>query len=302
MWRAEHGRSIVLSREAASLAGAVHEGFYELVTLCVLCNAHVGLGEWDAAFRVLDEVRHKSQERENKYGIARGTNTAGWLHHQLGDLRRAIELDREALDFSQAAKLGNPEIYSTINIAEDHFALGEVGIARGILVEAAERLRVGYFDSHRWKWQMRVALMLARVFQLEEDLDRAGTHLAEGLEIAERTESRRHLAEGYRIRGELWLAAGRTQDAEAELHRALEVAESTATPPTIWETAGALGRALGATNEAAARDAYRRALDVLHGALPRIPRPELQESLLRSEPVARLIEEAARLGLTLPTR
>jgi class 3 adenylate cyclase/tetratricopeptide (TPR) repeat protein len=301
MWRAEHRRSIALSQEAAGLAGATHEGFYELVALCVLCNAHVGLGEWDAAFRVLDEVRQKSQERENKYGIARGTNTAGWLHHQLGDLTRAIELDREALDFSQSAKLGNPEIYSTINIAEDHLALGEVGTARGILIEAAERLRVGHFDSHRWKWQMRVALMLARVFQLEEDLDRAGTHLAEALETAERTESRRHLAEGYRIRGELWLAAGRTQDAQAELRRALEVAESTATPPTIWETAGALGRALGPSHEAAARDAYRRALDVLNGALPRIPRPELKESLLRSEPVARLIEEAARLGLTLPT-
>jgi tetratricopeptide (TPR) repeat protein len=145
---------------------------------------------------------------------------------------------------------------------------------------------------------MRVALMLARVSQLERDLDRAGTHLAEALEIAERTDSRRHLAEGYRIRGELWLATGRTEDAQVELRRALEAAESTGTPPTIWETAGALGRALASTSEAAARDAYRRALDVLEGALPRIPRPELKESLVRSEPVARLLEEAARLGVT----
>jgi class 3 adenylate cyclase/tetratricopeptide (TPR) repeat protein len=300
MWRGKHGRSILLSREAASLAGASHEGFYELVSLCVLCNAHAGLGEWDAAFRILDEVRHKSQERENKYGMARGANTAGWLHHQLGDVRRAIELDREALDFSRAGKLANPEIYSTINLAEDHFALGEIGIARGILGEAAERLRVGHFDSHRWRWQLRVALMLARVFLLERDLDRAGTHLAEGLEIAERTESRRQVAEGYRIRGELWLAAGRVEDARAELRRALDVADAIAGPRTIWETAGALGRALGPDHEVEARLAYRRALEALHGSLPRIPRPELRESLLRSESVARLIEEAGRLGVQAP--
>jgi tetratricopeptide (TPR) repeat protein len=299
MWRAEHSRSIALSREAAGLAGSSHEGFYELVALSVLCNAHAGLGEWDAAFRVLDELRRKSRERENKYGIARGANTAGWLHHQLGDVRRAIELNRESLDISRAAKIANPEIYSTINIAADHLALREMGNARDILTEAAERLRVGHFDSHRWKWEMRVALMLARVFLLEQDLDRAGAHLSEALETAERTESRRHLAEGYRIRGELWLAAGRTEDAQAELRRALEVAESTATPPTIWETAGALGRALEHTDEMAARRAYRRALDAIEGTLPRIPRPELKESLLRSEPVARLIEDAKRLGVAV---
>ncbi len=299
MWRGEYGPSIALSREASSIAESSHEGFYELVALFVLCNAHAGLGEWDASFRVLDELRRKSRERENKYGIARGANTAGWLHHQLGDIRRAIELDRESLDISRAAKIANPEIYSTINIAEDHLALGEVGTARGILTGAAERLRVGHFDSHRWKWQMRVSLMLARVFLLDGDLDGAGDHLAEGLETAERTESRRHLAEGYRIRGELWLAAGRTQDAQAELRRALAVAEATATPPTIWQTAGALGRALGPASEKAARDAYRRSLDAIEGTLPRIPRPELKESLLRSESVARVLEEAARLGVTL---
>jgi class 3 adenylate cyclase/tetratricopeptide (TPR) repeat protein len=300
MWRGEHGRSVLLSREAADLAAVTHEGFYELVALSVLCNAHAGRGEWDDAFKVLEDLRQKSRERENKYGIARGTNTAGWLHHQLGDLRRAMELDGEALEFSRTAKIANPEIYSTINLGEDHFALGEIGIARDILSEAAERLRVGHFDSHRWKWQMRVALMLARVFLLERDLDRAGTHLAEGLEIAERTESRRQVAEGYRIRGELWLAAGRVEDAGAELRRALEVAEAIAGPRTIWETAGALGRALAPSREAEARHAYRRALEALHATMPRIPRPELRESLLRSEAVARLIEEAARLGVTAP--
>jgi len=299
-WRGEYGQSIVFTREAARVAEASHEGFYELVALCVLCNAHAGLGEWDTAFQVLDDVRDKSQERENKYGIARGMNTAGWLHHQLGDLRQALELDRESLDFSKTAKLSNPEIYSIVNVAEDHLGLGEIGPARGILLDAAERLRTGSFDSHVWKWQMRVALTFARLSLIERDLERADTHLTEALTIAQRTGSQRHLAEGYRMRGELWLAAGRTQDGWAELRRALDVAEAIGGPRTIWENASALGRALGPAREAEARDAYRRAVEALAVALPRIPRPELRESLLRSEPVARLIEEAARLGVAPP--
>ena len=299
-WRGDYRPSLQYSSEAARLAETSHEGLYELVSLCFLCNAHAGLGEWDLAFKVVDEVRQKSRERENKYGMARGLNTSGWLHRQLGDLRQAIDLDREALDLSRSAKLANPEIYSTLNMAEDHLALNEIGTAQGILLEAAERLRGGFFDSHLWKWQMAVALMFARVFLIEGDLARADTHLTEGLAIAQRTESRRHLAEGLRLRGEIWFASGRAEDARTELRRALEFAEGTAAPRTIWETAGALGRALGPAREAEARDAYRRALEALHGTLPRIPRPELRDTLLRSELVAQLIEEAARLGVTLP--
>jgi tetratricopeptide (TPR) repeat protein len=261
----------------------------------------VGLGEWDLAFKILDEVRQKSRERENKYGIARDMNTRGWLHQQLGDFRHSIDLNREALDFGRTARISNPEIYSTINLAEDHLSLGEVGAAEAILIEAAERLRTGAFDSHLWRWRMRVGLMFARLFLLKGDLVRADTHLADGLRMAEPTESRRHLAEGFRIRGEIWLAAGRGDDARAELRRALDIAEATAAPRTIWETAGALGRALGPAREAEARDAYRRALAVLHGALPRIPRPDLRDTLLRSEGVARLIEDGARLGVRLPS-
>jgi class 3 adenylate cyclase/tetratricopeptide (TPR) repeat protein len=299
-WRGEYRASMEYVREASRLAEATHEGFYELVALCALCNAHAGLGEWDLALKILDEVRQKSRERENKYGIARGMNTAGWLHQQLGDLRHSVDLNREALDFGRAAKLSNPEIYSTINLAEDHLCLEDVGAAETILTEAAERLRTGAFDSHLWRWQMRVGLMFARLHLMKGDLDQADAFLTEGLRIAEPTESRRHLAEGYRIRGEIWAAAGRADDARAELRRALEIAESTAAPRTIWETAGALGRVLGPSNEVGARDAYRRAVETLHGSLPRIPRPELRDALLSSEAVARLIEEAARLGITLP--
>jgi class 3 adenylate cyclase/tetratricopeptide (TPR) repeat protein len=299
-WRGEYRPSTEYAGEAARLAGAIHEGFYELVSLCFLCNAHVGLGEWDVAFRILDEVRQKSRDRENKYGIARGMNTTGWLHQQLGDRHRAYELNREALDFGRSAKIANAEIYSIINLADDQLGLGEVGAARKILVEAAERLRAGSFDSHLWKWQMRVALALARVSLLDRDLDRAGVHLAEGLGIAERTESRKYLAEGYRMRGEILLAAGRPEESHADLRRAIEVAEATAAPRTIWETASALGRALGPAREAEAREAYRRALEVLYGSLPRIPRPELRDTLLRSAPVGQLLEEARQLGIVAP--
>ena len=237
------GRSCALARRVppvgpvrgrgGRLAEASHEGFYELVALCFLANAHAGLGEWDLAFKFIDEVRQKSRERENKYGMARGLNTSGWLHRQLGDLRQAIELDREALDFSRSAKLANPEIYSTLNMAEDHLALDEIGTAREDPARGGGTSRGrGLFDSHLWK----MADAELRSCSPACFLDR------EGLSSAPIPTSTRHSRSpsgpspdassprDARIRGEIWLAAGRVEDAQAELRRALEAAEATGSP------------------------------------------------------------------------
>ena len=298
-WRGEYRPSVQYGGRGGPTRRGESRGILRAGRALLPRNAHAGLGEWDLAFKFIDEVRQKSRERENKYGIARGMNTSGWLHQQLGDLRQAVELDREALDFGRSAKLANPEIFSTINMAEDHLALDEIGTARGILIEAAETSPERVFRLASLEMADAGWAHVRPPLPHREGLDRADSHLTEALGIAKRTESRRQLAEGDRIRGEIWLAAGRVEDAQAELRRALEAAESTGAPRTIWETAGALGRALGPAREAEARDAYRRGIEVLHGALPRIPRPELKDTLLGSESVARLIEEAARLGVTL---
>jgi tetratricopeptide (TPR) repeat protein len=297
-WRGEFREALEHVREAERLARESHEGFFELVADCFRCNAHAALGEWDLAFPALDGVMQKGRERENKYAVARGTNTLGWFHTELGDLRRAMEINREGIERGRAGKISNAEINATLNLADDHLRLGEAGAARRILAETAERLERGFFDSHLWRWNIRVPLGLARLARLEGDPERAAAHVEGALGLALRTESRKYVAEARRLRGEVWLAAGKPEDGLAELQAALAVAEAIAYPRLIWEVAGTLGRWLAqAGREADARAAYRTALRALSGTLPRIPEPRLRETLLASEPVARLREEAAQLGL-----
>ncbi len=301
-WRGEFREAIERLEEAERHAGEIHEGFYELVALCFRCNAHAALGDWDRAWRVLDEVLQKGRERENKYAIARGTNTLGWFYEELGDPRRAIELNREGMELGRAAKITNCEIYATINLGDDHLRLREVDAARRILLDAAERLRTGHFDSHLWKWTLRVQLSLARLAFLDGDAGEAGRHLAEAMGIAERTESRKYIAMGRQLRGELLLAGGRTAAGLAELRAALALAETVASPRLVWEAGAALGRALaGAGRGAEARVAYEAAVRALGATLPRIPEPRLRDTLLGFDDVAALLGEARRLGVAAPS-
>ncbi|HZS33226.1 MAG TPA: AAA family ATPase, partial [Methylomirabilota bacterium] len=301
-WRGEYGAAIRTVEEAERLAQEAHEGFFELLAGFFRANAHAALGEWDLAFRAIEDVLQRGRERENRYAIARATNTLGWFHEELGDPRRALELDREGIELGREATLTNNEIYSTINVAHDHLALGELGAARRVLVDAADRVSTGMFDSHKWKWTMRVDLALAELALLERAPDAAARHLAGALALAERTESRKYVAVARRLRGELLLGAERLEEAQAELSGALAVAKAVACPRMVWLTAGALGRALGrAGREADARSAYGMALDAVGRVLPRIPDARLRAALLASRPVSELREAARRLGVAAPT-
>jgi class 3 adenylate cyclase/tetratricopeptide (TPR) repeat protein len=297
IWRGEFRAALQELDRAERLAADMHEGFYELVAHCTRCNAHAALGEWDLAFQTLEMTARKAREREHKYGIARSLNTRGWFHRELGDPRTAMEHDRESADFSRTARIANAEINAVLNLAEDHLGLGETARARDVLVTTAERIATGAFDSHLWKWQIKIPLGFARIAERERDLDGAARHLAEALALAQRTETNKLVVEALGLRGELAGAAGRPEDGIADLRAALGLARAIAYPRLIWERGAALGRVLAATGqEVEARAAYRAGLDALGRTLPRIPDRRLADSLLASEPVARLREEAGALG------
>jgi class 3 adenylate cyclase/tetratricopeptide (TPR) repeat protein len=300
-WRGAFREAIDYVGEAERHAREIHEGFYELVALCFRCNAHAALGEWDLAWQVLEDVLQKGRDRENKYAVARGTNTLGWFHEELGDVRRALELNREGIELGRAARITNCEIYATINLGDAHLRLGEADAARRILRDAGERLRTGHFDSHLWKWTLRVHLSLARLAALDRDPGEAARHLVEALGIAERTESRKFVALGRQLRGELLLAGEREAEGVAELRAALALAQAVACPRVVWEAAGVLGAALArAGQEAEARAVLATGVAALERVLPRVPDPRLRGALLAAQPVAQLREDAARLGAPVP--
>jgi class 3 adenylate cyclase/tetratricopeptide (TPR) repeat protein len=296
-WRGDFRGAIQRLEKAERLAADIHEGFYELVAHCTRANAHAALGEWDLAFEVLDLTARKARDREHKFGIARSLNTRGWFLRELGDPGGAIEHDRESMEFSRAARIANAEVNAVLNLAEDYLGLGETGRAGEVLVETAERIATGAFDSHLWKWQIKVPLGFARIALRERSLDAAARHLREALGLAQRTQTQKLVVEALGLRGELAAAAGRPADGIADLREALGLARAIAYPRLIWERAAAAGRALAADGqEAEARAAYRIGLDALGRTLPRIPDRRLADTLLGSEPVARLREDAAALG------
>jgi tetratricopeptide (TPR) repeat protein len=93
-WRGEFKRAIEFFLEGERIAREVHDGLQELAALSFQSLAHAGLGEWGLALESLNQGMKKARERNNKFIIARLTNSLGWFYRELGDMTKALEQDQ----------------------------------------------------------------------------------------------------------------------------------------------------------------------------------------------------------------
>jgi hypothetical protein len=103
------------------------------------------------------------------------------------------------------------------------------------------------------------------------------------LELATRSNSRKYLVRGWRLRGEIALARRQPDEANGALREALTIAEAIGNPTQLWKTHVAFGRlhaAAGRIDEA--RDAYRAARAVIDGIKANLQTPALRECLERA--------------------
>ena len=110
---------------------------------------------------MINEGLAKARDRETVWVVGRLTNSLGWLYQELGDFRRATELNRESQELGHRIKNQNVEVSAVINVAYDHFHLGETDKALAVLEDSLVRVEKSAFGAHRWRWAMHLATYLA---------------------------------------------------------------------------------------------------------------------------------------------
>jgi tetratricopeptide (TPR) repeat protein len=240
----------------------------------------------------------KARERGLNFNIGRLTNTLGWLHQELGDVRRAIEYDREGADLGQRFKLGNVEVSSLLNLGSDYVHLGEPRRAITVLEETHDRIEKA-FGAHRWRWAMRVVVPLAEALIAIGEPERALPHLERGLARAQVTGCLKYVARIHLLRGDIALRAGQVTEARADLEVALRTAREIGQPTLTWQAAHLLGRALAAGEGAEAAHAMLTlAVETIDGVAARAPEPAMARAFAEWPRVQAVREdlEALRRG------
>ncbi len=303
-WRGEFRKAIPLCRRAEETARENHDGFSELIAVSFRCLALVGLGEYEQGLATINEGLTKARDRESVWVVGRLTNSLGWLYQELGDFRRAAELNRESQEIGHRIKNQNVEVSAVINVAYDHFHLGETDKALAVLEDSLVRVEKSAFGAHRWRWAMHLATYLAEALLALGRPDQARSQADKALHGARATGSLKYVGKARLLRGRIALAGEDWAAGELELRQALELARRIEYPNLVWPAAHGLALALAsrAEGERPARSKGDEvqtlaalATETIRSVADRAPEAGLRETFLAWTPVQAALEDLERL-------
>ncbi len=272
--------------QAAGLQSARDSGV--LLPLCwslFLSSVVLGSkGEYDKAYATAQEGLTLCEKVGDEVMYQRDLNVLGWLWNELGDPERAVDFNRRCAD--GARKRGDPETLANaeINIGDTFISQGELALAAEIL-DGVHRLvkDPATSDWMKWRYSTHLFASLGDLWLARGDHDRARSWADQCLEIATRTDARKNLVKGWRLKGEIATARRQWDEARTTLDQALAIAQQIGNPGQLWKTHAAIGRlhdAAGRRDQAAS--AYGHARDVIDGIRSRLQDTELRAALDRA--------------------
>jgi tetratricopeptide (TPR) repeat protein len=289
-WEGEYAEASRLISDSLWIAREHNLVVPTLMSLFTYGVTLTGKGDYDSSLAVLEEGLAFSEKVGAEVSRHRFLNCLGWLYSELGDLDRTIEFNRQGAE--GARKRGDPE-----TIANPEINLGDIFLAKGDLALAQEILDGVYrlvkdpatSDWMKWRYSTHLFASMGDLWLARDDHARAREFADQCLEIATRTNSRKNLVKGWRLKGGIALARRQRDEAETALRQALTIAQAIGNPTELWKTHFALGRLYSETKKPEmARQAYQAAREVIDGIKARLQNPGLRASL-ESAPLIRQV-------------
>jgi tetratricopeptide (TPR) repeat protein len=238
-------------------------------------------GNYDQALQIFEQGLTLSEKVGDEVNRHRLLNSLGWLYSEIGDLDRAMDLNRQGAE--GARKRGDPE-----TIANPEINLGDIFLMKGDLVLAQELLEGVHrlvknpatSDWMRWRYSTHLFASLGELWLARGDHAKALEFCGHCLDIATRTNSKKNLVKGWRLKGEIALIRRQFDEAENTLQRGLGIAQAIGNPTQLWKTHVALGRLFSDRKDPVqAERAYNAARGVIDGIKANLRNSELRASL-----------------------
>jgi class 3 adenylate cyclase/tetratricopeptide (TPR) repeat protein len=242
-----------------------------------------GKGDYDKAVVTFEEGLGLAEKVGDEFVLYRHLNSLGWLHIELGNLDRAIDLNRRGAE--GARKRGDPETIANaeLNLADVFLAQGDFTLAQEFL-DGVSRLvhHPATSDWMKWRYSMHLFASLGEYWLVRGEPAKAQEFAEQCLEIATRTNSRKYMVKVWRLLGEIACARRQWDEAEGWLRQALPLAQMVGNPTQLWKTHLALGQLHAETRQPEqARQAYQAARAIVEQVRTSLQNPELRASLER---------------------
>jgi tetratricopeptide (TPR) repeat protein len=138
-------------------------------------------------------------------------------------------------------------------------------------------------DWQKWRYSTHLFASLGELWLAKGDPAKAQEYANQCLELARRTNSRKYLVKGWRLKGEIALTRRQWDEAEGALRQALNIAQAIGNPTQLWKTHLALGQLEAeAKGRELAQQSFQAAREVIDQVKERLQNPVLRASLEHS--------------------
>jgi class 3 adenylate cyclase/tetratricopeptide (TPR) repeat protein len=289
-WRGDYAEAITRGREARLQGQESNLVFAHLFILFSLGLPLTGIGKYDEALGVFAEGLQLADKVGDEIWRNRLLNCIGWVHAECGGLEKAIEFNERGVGVSR--ERGDPEVIANceLNLGDAARAQNDLPLAREYF-ESVLAHKLTTSDWMKWRYSQHLFAGLGETWLALDDSSKAGDFCNQCLDLATRTESRKYLVRGWRLKGEIAKARLNWEEAEEALRKALTVAKRVGNPTQLWKTHLVLGRLYHDTRRAdSARVSFAAAQKVIDGIGRSLHTPELKEDF-EGSPIFRTAHE-----------
>jgi tetratricopeptide (TPR) repeat protein len=298
-WQGRYDEALALLQKWQGAVAASKQVLPVLWTKFEAGVAGGGKGEYARALRSLDEAVTTCASIGETFIRARALNTGGWIHGELQDHERAIDLNRQSLALVGTIETADIEIESNarLNLGDSLLALGRLDEAEAQfqMVEHIVRNPRPQDRWMLWRYAQHLFHSYGELWLARRDLAKALAYADECLGRAEASDSKRNNVKARRLRGAVFFTRGDLAAAEVELDRALEIARAIGNPPQLWRTLVAIGDLQEAQHESGAADAsYQEAMAIISNVADGLGDTQLRETFLASPHVQNILKLGRR--------
>lgn len=143
---------------------------------------------------------------------------------------------------------------------------------------------------------MHLTRYLSEIWLAKGDYPKAMEFAEDTLARGQDTGSKKYIAIGWKLKGEVLMAMGRLEEAADCLEKARELASVIGYPPLMWKTRYSLSQAHKKQGKPeAAKAELEQAIAAIERMASKVSDAEVRETFLRSQPVQAVREELKAL-------
>jgi tetratricopeptide (TPR) repeat protein len=207
------------------------------------------------------------------------------VHLELYDLNGAIERNLEADEIARTIwPWPEPRGHSLLKVGLAYLEKDEHAKASHYLQRAWDLLEQDTW--YRWRWHIPLLRARGALALSDGRLDEAWKYANESLEMATRTDSRKHVARARRLQGEVLAATGKFEEAAGVLDSSVALTRELKAAQDLWQGCIVLGKVLfklGKESEAEAQ--FTTAAHTIEAIAQNLKIPNLRRSFLSARPV-----------------